>query len=291
MPSDALLSKAKDLLFRSWIRESRFVRSPLMQLNAQLQNMIDPNSFTKDGGRMYKTAADQMARKIRRDMASAFDQADLEIQRAVERAASRASLYQKKFLQGENVQLLGNDELRRIQAEAVKMLNKEFPEGSGIRYRDRMASIRRRHEKEMLKTLRASYARGDAMGRIERDFKVRLTNNKVGVRSPVSGGSVSKQVSRVMVAEEARISQETEKRVLKAHGIEYAYWRLSPDHRWENGAEICEQIAAGTGVGVRASITRSTSTSKPIVMEGLYKVESWPEYPHPYCKCHMEPFV
>lgn len=291
MPSDSLLIKAKDLLFRSWIRESGSLRNQFKVLNSSIQSKLVPGAFTGDGGRMYKAQADRLERAIRRDMRAAFDAADREIQLAVERAASRAALYQKKFLDASGVPILGSKELQLLQKEAVKMLGEEFPKGSGLTYRDRLKAIQMRHEREMVASIRKSYRNGNAQGAIRREMSLRLTNNSVGVRTPVSGGSVSKQVSRMMVAEEARISQETEKKILEAHDIEFAYWRLSPDHKWE-GSEICEVLASTVGQGVRAALSRSTSTStSTVILEGLYLVSEWPDYPHPYCKCHMEPVV
>jgi len=291
MLPDSLLIKAKDLLFRSWIRESGSLRSQFRALNTSIQGKLMPGAFTGEGDRMYKAQADRLERAIRRDMRSAFDAADREIQLAVERAASRAAVYQKKFLDASGVPILGNKELQLLQKEAVKILGEEFPKGSGLTYHDRLKVIRMRHEREMVASIRKSYRNGNAQESIRREMSLRLTNNKVGVRTRVSGGSVSKQVSRMMIAEEARISQETEKLILEAHDIELAYWRLSPDHKWE-GSEICEVLASTVGQGVEAALRRSTSTStSTIILEGLYLVSEWPDYPHPCCKCHMYPVV
>jgi hypothetical protein len=291
MLPDSLLIKAKDLLFRSWIRESGSLRSQFRALNTSIQGKLMPGAFTGEGDRMYKAQADRLERAIRRDMRSAFDAADREIQLAVERAASRAAVYQKKFLDASGVPILGNKELQLLQKEAVKILGEEFPKGSGLTYHDRLKVIRMRHEREMVASIRKSYRNGNAQESIRREMSLRLTNNKVGVRTRVSGGSVSKQVSRMMIAEEARISQETEKLILEAHDIELAYWRLSPDHKWE-GSEICEVLASTVGPGVEAALRRSTSTStSTVILEGLYLVSEWPDYPHPCCKCHMDPVV
>jgi hypothetical protein len=291
MLPDSLLIKAKDLLFRSWIRESGSLRSQFRALNTSIQGKLMPGAFTGEGDRMYKAQADRLERAIRRDMRSAFDAADREIQLAVERAASRAAVYQKKFLDASGVPILDNKELQLLQKEAVKILGEEFPKGSGLTYHDRLKVIRMRHEREMVASIRKSYRNGNAQESIRREMSLRLTNNKVGVRTRVSGGSVSKQVSRMMIAEEARISQETEKLILEAHDIELAYWRLSPDHKWE-GSEICEVLASTVGQGVEAALRRSTSTStSTVILEGLYLVSEWPDYPHPYCKCHMDPVV
>jgi len=291
MPSDSLLIKAKDLLFRSWIRESGSLRRKFRVLNSGIQNKLIPGSFTGDGDRMYKAQADRLERSIRRDLRSAFEAADREIQLAVERAASRASIYQKKFLSAEGVSLVGNKELQFLQKEAVKMLGEEFPKGSGLTYRDRLRIIQMRHEREMVASIRKSYRNGNARDVIKREMSLRLADNRVGVRTSVSGGSVSKQVSRLMVAEEARISQETEKKILEAHDIELAYWRLSSDHL-PGKCEACERLSVEIGQGVRTVLRRSTSTStSTVILEGLYLVSEWPEYPHPYCKCHMDPVV
>jgi len=291
MPSDSLLIKAKDLLFRSWIRESGSIRSQFSELNRNIQGKLTPKSFTGDGDRMYKAQADRLERAIRRDIRLTFDRVDQEIQRAVERAASRASLYQKKFLGSEGVKLLGNKELKLIQQDAVSMLWEKFPKGSGLTYQDRLNAIRMRHERSMISAIRRSYRAGAARDSISREMSLRLTNNKVGVRTAVPGGSVSKQVSRIMIAEEARISQETEKKILLAHDIEFAYWRLSSDHLPEK-CGACERLSVEVGEGVREALRRSTSTyTSTVVLEGLYLVSEWPDYPHPYCKCHMDPVV
>jgi hypothetical protein len=289
MPADKILQEVVDVLFRSWVRESRYVRTPFQKMNRKIQGRLDKQGFNASGEWMLKRNADRLSAAIRKDMAKAFNDVDLEIQSAVERAAARAVKYQKRFLKAANVPFLKSAEINAIHKEAAKILNEDFPAGSALNYRDRLKMIRMRHERELLGSLRASYKSGDALARISKEAKLRLTSNTIGVKVRVSGGSVAKQVSRVMVAEEARISHEIERRILVVHNVEYGYWRLSPDHKWENGSEICEVLAVGTGEGVLRSLREGES--RPVILEGLYRLDEWPEYPHPYCKCHLEPWL
>jgi hypothetical protein len=289
MPADKILGEVVDVLFRSWVRESRYVRTPFQKMNRKIQGRLGKSGFNASGEWMLKRNADRLSAAIRKDMGKVFNEVDLEIQSAVERAAARAVKYQKRFLKAANVPFLKSAEINAIHNEASKILNEDFPKGSGLSYRDRLKMIRMRHERELLGSLRASYKSGDALARIAKEAKLRLTSNTPGVKVRVSGGSVAKQVSRVMVAEEARISHEIERRILIAHNVEYGYWRLSPEHKWEGGSEICEVLAAGTGEGLATSVKREEHG--PLILEGLYRLDAWPEYPHPYCKCHMEPWI
>jgi hypothetical protein len=103
--------------------------------------------------------------------------------------------------------------------------------------------------------------------------------------TPVQNGSLAKKAMRLSSAESMRLVNEAESGLFASAGVEFAYWRLSPSHKWEGGGEACEQMASHESSDINALVKQRDST---LLTEGLYLIRDWPPYPHPFCKCFAE---
>lgn len=287
--SDQKLNAVKDRLYRGWILETRDAKKMVAQTNTKIQAQLSTAGVSADGTYLLKRTVQRLSVSIRKDLQRLFSEVDMELQKAVAKAASNATKSQLRWLKTHKVPLVGPSKLAELEAEASRYLKTDFPPGSTLNYKDRLKMIRMRHERALMASLTETYKRGDALDVLSRDVKVRFTTIRPGVRAGVPGGSLAKQISSVMVAEEGRVAQHIERKVLRAHGIELGYFRLSGDHKFSGGSEICEQLSEGIGDGV-ADYLRGRD-DRPTITEGLYLLEEYPPYPHPYCKCHIEPWI
>lgn len=94
---------------------------------------------------------------------------------------------------------------------------------------------------------------------------------------------VSRGVARISRTEQNRAIHEATLEVMKIKNISLAYWRLSASHVSYGGAEVCEVLAVGTGLGVEDVVPSGVS------ILGLYMANSFPSIPHPNCMCSIEP--
>jgi hypothetical protein len=96
----------------------------------------------------------------------------------------------------------------------------------------------------------------------------------------VDGGSLSRAIERIRRTEYQRAHLKASRLMMQEHGITYAYWRLSSNHKSYGGREVCEIFASSTGTKAKKSSLDKT---------GLYHLDEFPEIPHPNCMCQMEP--
>jgi hypothetical protein len=109
--------------------------------------------------------------------------------------------------------------------------------------------------------------------------------------SGVSGGVNARQLARINRTEQARAIQTGMLRLMRSTGVQMAYWRLSPLHKWYGGQEICEKLAVGTGPDVWRKLREAGLDPMREDTSGLYTLESFPMVPHPHCMCLQLPFV
>jgi len=74
----------------------------------------------------------------------------------------------------------------------------------------------------------------------------------------------------------------------KKVGVKFAYWRLSPEHVDEGGAEPCEKLATSAGSGVISGLKKLGVDVDRVDTEGLYALSGYPDIPHKNCKCSPE---
>jgi hypothetical protein len=97
-------------------------------------------------------------------------------------------------------------------------------------------------------------------------------------------------MQRLLVGEQLRRSYNTDQKVLQHSGVLFAYRRLSDAHPVYKKEEICEFLARQETV----SPTRLQAAGflpDAIDTRGLYTIQQAPGYPHPFCKCYLEPLA
>ena len=286
MPTD--IAEARDELFRAWVRESPRVRAPLRRAAEAINRQITAAKMMEDGSRMLPGKAAELERVIQREMSRAFQGVHAEIRQGILNSMERSAEAQLSNLTGKGLRALPDVEVRRIQQDVLKMLNDKYPPGT-LNYYERMQLMQHRHERQLVDVVGRRHYSGEGLSRIRLNVETALLHNDGA--TPLEGGSVSHQSRRLMISEEARLSTEIEKRVARASGVELGYWTLSSDHKWEGGGESCEILAASTGDSVNDYVLKIPFDRRPAVLSGMYSLDEWPAHPHPFCKCHMEPFV
>jgi hypothetical protein len=207
---------------------------------------------------------------------------------AVGKAVKRAQRGQVRHLKDMGIRIPTVQVRRDIRNEVMNMLDEEFPPGSGQTFRTRLTALQQSRKAQLRSILRQSRQRGDISTVVQRDINNALTHSKAGAKTPVRGGSAFKQARRLLVAEETRIANRVEIMTLDAAGVQYSYWRLNPSHRWYGGTETCEHLAANTGPGVQEALIAEEKKVGRVDTNGLYLLQEYPDYPHPYCRCFPE---
>lgn len=281
------LAEERGKLYRSWVRDASKVRGPMKIVARRTETALVNARISKDGTELLSSSVRRVTRQVEKDLADAIEYADQNIQGQVEKAVSRAAKAQNKHLKSIGARELSRKQLTDLQRAVVKSMDQEFPKGSGLTYHDRIARIRRHHEAQLKGVIRRSYSQGDVVHSMQRDLRAGLAHTAPG-RTPLAGGSAAKKLQRMLVAEETRLANEVERRVVRASGAGFAYWRLNPRHKWYGGAEICEVLASSTGSDVLSELRRLKVDTSQVALEGLYTVDNYPEYPHPFCICFLE---
>jgi len=280
------LAEARSKLFRSWTRDSYSLRKPLVEAYNESVKDLDVR-ISADGTKIKPSSLKGLTKKLDRTTSRAFQKIEVEIQQGVERAIRRTTRAQLEHLRSIGAKELSRAQVLEIQKSVMKELGKEFPKGSGLNFRDRILRVERHHQAQMRKVLKRTHSLGDGVSKISREMKTGLTHIRPG-RTPLVGGSATKNMQRIMVAEETRMAHIVEQRLAQASGIELAYWRLSSVHPNYGGNEICDFLAKGTGDDVAQVFRRNKVAINSLVSDGLYTIRNWPSYPHPFCKCYME---
>jgi len=284
---DIELAQSREVLFRSWISDSRNLRRILNDTSQKLTGFITEDSFSSNDGRLLNADKNRIQRNSSRAISHARKQIESEIEDGVESAIRRAQLSQERHLQRLGLRRLDQKTRMAIREMSLKALDEEFPRGSGKSFRMRLEALEKRHIVQVNGISERTFTRGGASEIIPRDIDRGLTFRGPG-NTTVRGGSMYRQSQRLMVAEETRLANMVEVKTVQAMGVMFAYWRLNPSHKWYGGKEICEHYAYKTNPDVVAEFHRLGISTSGISFNGLYKVMDWPQYPHPYCKCYPE---
>ena len=105
------------------------------------------------------------------------------------------------------------------------------------------------------------------------------------------GGSVLKDQQRMLVAESMRKAHNTDLMVAQHLGVRFGYRRLSSKHPRYKRKEICEDLNVKVVPGIQQLLLQAGFDPTRISLEGLYRIDDFPRYPHPFCKCWVDPLV
>ncbi len=275
------LAESRGLLFRSWVKQSAGLRRPLRKTSDEIVRLINTLPRTKDGKRLLATSLRRVDRAINRGVVEAFNVIEREVRSGATQAISRSSRVQVNQLKKLGIEPPSPSELRNLRAEVLAELDKPFPADQGLNFRNRLARIERKQIARMKEIARSPVK---IAGPNAREGLTKIARGT----TRTAGGSAFKQARRILIAEETRLANQIEVAVLRAAGVNLAYWRLNPSHKWYGGQEICEHLASRVLPDVANLVSRSGSTA---VLAGLNRVSRYPSFPHPFCKCYPEPFV
>jgi len=281
------LVDSREVLFLVWLRETGRTRKALSGVLEDAFNHLPYVPLNSTGTRIDLKFAQFLSQRIDEEFSKMLGQIDIDIHTGVQNSIRRAIRTQVKFLKENGIQIPEQSILSSIENSVLKLIDKEFPPGSGITYRQRLNSIYAQHVKQVKSILTRSYDPES----IRESIAINLRKGIVGPRagqSSIIGGSASAKLSRLKVAEEARLSNLAEARVIRASGLELAYWRRRGEHRCGTG--ICAILASETGPGVLDALLSANIPPGTVDLSGLYLLDFWPDYPHPYCQCYPEPF-
>lgn len=281
------LNQDRSRLYRSWIGNSIAVREGFDEVYRDIEEQLLPKFFDSYDRSLLGASRALIKDRLRRNLETALLITEETIENSVETAIFRAQSIHTAYLQRIGARVPTATELSRIRTRVLDSLNREYPPGSGISFRDRIQLLQIRHTNQLLRIINNRYINGGARNKILRDVNAALLYGGVG-NTPVRGGSLYRQSRRLLVAEQTRAANEVENLTAKSAGIEYGYWRLSPEHIWYGGNEVCEVLANTINNDFR-DITSGGRLLSMGRLRGLYRLDEWPDYPHPFCKCHMEP--
>ncbi len=279
------LRAARVALIALWLKDARRIRKHYQVFyDSFLKFLEDDIRFDAKDTRLLSNQLDQAYGKVSRGMAKIIVEVDQEFRQSVKKAIWRASRVQMQHLSKKGVKLPSELEIQALRDDVLLSLDRDFPRGSGITYADRVKRIHAKHQDQLNKLLAGTHTEG-AQRKIIKDVETALLHTKPQ-RTPVAGGSISKDMMRLIASEETRLSNEVELRVLRTSGIDLAHWRLSGSHPWYGGQEICELHA--TRVNMSLQYELRLMNAGDVALEGLYRLGDWPSYPHPWCRCFPE---
>jgi hypothetical protein len=283
---DLDLAKERSESFRSAVKGSKRITLELKAASKSLEREIDAVSRL-DRFSLVKRKSGSLRKMAGRVVADSINKADIAITNAVESSVDRGLSAQARYLKKLGLDPISSTEMAKIKDTSMVMWRREFPPGSGMNYHKRLLAIGAHHKKQIVDATGIASSRKMAPEMIKR----RVSRGLFGTgRVGVSGGSLSNKLQRLMVAEETRMANFAEIRFLSSSGIDLAYWRLDPSHKWYGGTEICEHLASVINPVVRDSLEYVGIHLSDAELMGLHPLEGWPAYPHPYCKCHPEPW-
>ncbi len=243
--------------------------------------LIDTLPRTKDGKRLLASSLRRVDRAINRSVVKAFNVIEADIRSGASQAVLRSSRVQVRQLKKLGIDPPSPSEMKKIRSKVLAELDKPFPPDQGLDFRNRLARIERTQVARMKEIARSPVKIAGP------NAKEGLTKIARGTTRTV-GGSAYKQARRIMIAEETRLANQVEVETLSAAGVDLAYWRLNPGHKWYGGQEVCEHLASRVNPSVARLLARRGVNA---ALGGLNRVSRWPAYPHPFCKCYPEPFL
>ena len=289
---DQELSEARGVLFRATVAESTVLRRDLRaaeaRLSQRLADITTKRGVTVDGTRLTARGLRTMERAVDREVTAAFRGMQNTSRVHIDRAINRAVRAQSRVAADLGLPKLSKEQLSAIREDAFWQLTEEFLRNSGLSYYSRFANHQQFRANQLKQLLRQRYPDGNLVDALQRDFRNALVHNRPG--TAIKGGTAFKQMRRLHVAEETRIANIVELATVKAYGGRYVYWRLNPAHIWYGGKEICEVHASRTDPSILEELERRGISSAGVSLEGLYRIDHYPAYPHPFCKCFPEPW-
>jgi hypothetical protein len=268
------LPTTSDVQLRSLLRDMSSSRSRLVQnLTTPFTQAVERVSTRKKDGQMYARDKKRLKGMMERLANESLKAEIFDLRRGVQGAVARGLRESAKDLRdlGYSVEMSKKKNVQRSK-EIMREAEENITMG--------IAALRVAHEKikkhgqEMIDSTPSLYKRR------KNRFKKRVVNTHE--TNNVDGGSLNKAIQRIRRTEYQKAHHKATRLMMDEHGIRFCYWRLSVNHRWYGGNEICEILASSTG-------SHAKRKGGNLPRKGLYAVDEFPQLPHPNCMCQMEP--
>ncbi len=281
--SDLVLERKR--MMNEWERGSRQIRSGLS--NVEEAVLIGAAGYNLDKAtRLTQVQINVLYADAKVEMVKAISDAQDIIEKRIEVAVRRGVRSYNKIFREAGLSKLNDSEIQKLRLQILSDMRKEFPPRSGFTTVSRISRATNLHLKQLKDTLGRSYKQGMLL----KELKKRMYRGlrKTG-QSGIVGGSLGNKLKQIMAAEEARATNLVAVGAMKARNIEFAYWRLSPNHPWYGGGEICELHSIAPYSGPIEEL--KSAGLQGAGLEGLYLLANYPNYPHPWCLCYPEPLI
>lgn len=285
------LAALREATYSSWVKQSQAIRKPLAGV-AEAAIAAARDVPLNKNGRIPAVEIPGIRRKMAAPLTQSFGEVDSMIGKNVGQSVRRGVDQQIAALREQGLSVPSSAELSAIRARHETGFRKET--FFGATYDQRLTRVRKKTDENITNQLRRRADSHDVLARRIQDnttFSTTKSSRFNPIPSPETGGSARRQLERLNNGEMVRKANEAGLDVLKTAGVEFAYWRLNPGHKWEDGKEICEHLASTTGVTTLETLRRLRLDPATYDLEGLYPVDDYPDTPHPFCKCQPEPFM
>lgn len=281
----AILALERSRMEKSWVKAGQDIRRGFKAVEDAVRQKIQSFDL-RDVTRLTKKQIAEVMRIASTEMGDATIQAMSNLRDSLNVSLRRGARAANSVLHQKGLKLLSRDELAKIMEDSVIETAKPWPPNNPSTYDRRMVNASRIHLQQLRTSLSKIHPKGKVAARVLKDAHRGL--RKLGPTS-IRGGSLANKHQMILASEETRITNEVTLRIFQYRGVEYAYWRLSSAHPWYGGGEVCEWLASipygGSQSELRAAGLGGVSQS------GLYAMNNWPSYPHPFCKCYPEPVI
>lgn len=283
---DPGLVRYNQMMFNDWVRGSRDLRREMIHSQTLLMDGVD-SMVVESQTRLTKSQYSAMSSSTREQVRHLVSNSNEVIRQRIDASMRRSIRAYNDYFKSHGISPLSSEEQDKILSSMRRNSQKDFPPGSGLNYDKRIKRVGRFTNQQINKTLKSTYEQGNVSEGI--NSRLRSTLQQTG-RTRAPGGSMINKMNKIMVAEESRAAREVAIEALKFKDIAFAYWRLHPSHPWYGGGEVCEVRASSTQGEVITALREAGINPGAVDLEGLFLVASWPEHPHPWCKCYPEPF-
>lgn len=268
---------ARKALVGQWARQDGTLRQHMREATATLNRSI-PSNQTE----LSPTARARIKREVEEQLRTSVRQAGDSIGRNLAEATTRDLRAQAEHLRRLGLPPPSAEQLKRLaEATAARTLATPFP-GTGKTTADRLGALGARAQQRLDRVVDADPKK---RARDMQRARANLHDVKPGT---TKGGSVAKDLSRINRTEQSRSARDATIALGKEIGLEFAYWRLSANHRHRGGDEICEKLSEGYGPDVVERLRELGADARGVNLSGLYTRENYPEVPHPNCMCFPE---
>lgn len=107
--------------------------------------------------------------------------------------------------------------------------------------------------------------------------------------TPTKGGSLLKDMGRVLASEALADTYDTGREILKVTGLQFGYRRGVGGRSSGGRADVCDDLNTAVFDGIHEMLRASGFEPADLDLRGLYPVNAIPDYPHAFCRCWIEP--